>query len=53
VKRSGRDKSVWVVIHMCMEVMLGLSLYSYPYLKLTKLEKRENRFCLDVKGVGV
>jgi hypothetical protein len=36
VKRSGRDKSVWVVIHMCMEVMLGISLYSYPYLKLPK-----------------
>jgi hypothetical protein len=32
VKRSGRDESIWVVIHMCMEAMLGISLYSYPYL---------------------
>jgi hypothetical protein len=27
VKRSGRDESIWVVIHMCMEAMLGISLY--------------------------
>jgi hypothetical protein len=32
VKRSGRDESIWVVIHMCMEAMLGICLYSYPYL---------------------
>jgi hypothetical protein len=47
--------------------MLGISLYSYPYLKRakksyvfliiayvfysTKLEKGENRFCLEAKGV--
>jgi hypothetical protein len=31
VKRSGRDKPMWVVIHMCMEAMLGISLYSYLY----------------------
>jgi hypothetical protein len=30
VKRSGRDESTQVVIHMCMEAMLGTSLYSYP-----------------------
>jgi hypothetical protein len=36
MKRSGRDESIWVVIHMCMEAMLGISLYSYPYLKLAK-----------------
>jgi hypothetical protein len=36
VKRSGRDESIWVVIHMCMEAMLGISLYSYLYLKLAK-----------------
>jgi hypothetical protein len=28
VKRSGRDESIWVVIHLCMEAMLGMSLYS-------------------------
>jgi hypothetical protein len=27
---------MWVVIHMCMEAMLGISLYSYPYAKLAK-----------------
>jgi hypothetical protein len=36
VKRSGRDESVWVVIHLYMEAMLGISLYSYSYLKLAK-----------------
>jgi hypothetical protein len=50
-----------------MEAMLGISLYSNPYLRLaktlcfliiayvfssTKLEKRQNRFCLEVKAVG-
>jgi hypothetical protein len=30
VKRSGRDESIRVVIHLCMEAMLGISLYSYP-----------------------
>jgi hypothetical protein len=27
-KRSGRDEPMWVAIHMHMEVMLGISLYS-------------------------
>jgi hypothetical protein len=36
VKRSGRDEPMWVVIHMCMEAMLGVSLYGYLYLKLAK-----------------
>jgi hypothetical protein len=36
MKRSGRDKPVWAVILMCMEAMLGISLYSYLYLKLAK-----------------
>jgi hypothetical protein len=37
VKRSGKDESIQVVIHMCMEAMLGISLYSYLYLKLAKM----------------
>jgi hypothetical protein len=37
VKRSGSDEPVWVAIHKCMEAMLGISLYSYPYLKLAKM----------------
>jgi hypothetical protein len=37
VKRSESDESIQVVIHMCMEAMLGISLYSYPYLKLAKM----------------
>jgi hypothetical protein len=36
VKRSGGDEPVRVIIHMYTEVMLGISLYSYPYLKLAK-----------------
>jgi hypothetical protein len=52
MKRSSRGKPTQVVTHMCMEVMLGIFLYSYLYLKLavfllishvfslTKLEKR-------------
>jgi hypothetical protein len=32
VKRSGRDESIWVVIHLYMEAMLGISMHSYPYL---------------------
>jgi hypothetical protein len=27
---------MWVVIHKCMETTLGISLYSYLYLKLVK-----------------
>jgi hypothetical protein len=36
VKRSDRDEPMWVAIHMFMEAMLGISLYSYVYLKLAK-----------------
>jgi hypothetical protein len=36
VKRSGRDEPMWVVIHKCMEAMLGISLHSYLYLKISK-----------------
>jgi hypothetical protein len=36
VKRSGRDEPMQIVIHTCMEAMLGISLYSDPYLKLAK-----------------
>jgi hypothetical protein len=37
VKRSGRDEPMWVAIHKCMETALGISLYSYVYLKLAKM----------------
>jgi hypothetical protein len=37
VKRSGRHESTWVVTHLYMEAMLGISLYSYLYLKLAKM----------------
>jgi hypothetical protein len=67
MKWSGRDKSVLVVVHMCMEKMLGISLYSYLYLKLEKVlsflllfmfslqqnrRRGQNRFCLEARGVG-
>jgi hypothetical protein len=66
VKRSGRDETMCVVMHMCMEAMLGISLYSYPYLKLAKMlsfllslmfslqqnqrTRGQSRFCLEAKG---
>jgi hypothetical protein len=37
VKRSGRDEPIQVAIYKCLEAMLGISLYSYLYLKLAKL----------------
>jgi hypothetical protein len=36
-EESGRDETIWVVVHMCMEAMLRISLCSYLYLKLAKL----------------
>jgi hypothetical protein len=36
VKRSGRDEPMWIVIHMCVEAMLRIFLYSYLCLKLAK-----------------
>jgi hypothetical protein len=36
VKRSSRDESIQVVTHLCMEAMLGIVLYSYPYLNWQK-----------------
>jgi hypothetical protein len=37
VKSSGRDKPMWVSIHKYMEAMLGISLYSHLYPKLSKM----------------
>jgi hypothetical protein len=34
---SGRNKTMRVAIHKCMEAMLGISLYSYLYSKLAKM----------------
>jgi hypothetical protein len=36
VKSSGRDKTINVVIYICMEAMLGMPLYSYSYFRLAK-----------------
>jgi hypothetical protein len=36
VKKSGRDEPMWIAIHKYVEGMLGISLYSYLYLKLAK-----------------
>jgi hypothetical protein len=68
VKRSGRDKPIQVAIHMCMEAMLGISLYSYLYLQRAKMvclpyyflfslqqkseNKRQNRFCPEAERRG-
>jgi hypothetical protein len=65
VKRSGRDESIQVVKHLCMEAMLGISLYSYPHLKLAKMlchsyycscllfnKTGEESICPEARGVG-
>jgi hypothetical protein len=65
IKRSCRDEPIQVVIYMCMEAMLGISLYSYLYLKLakmlsfflllmfsTKLEKRAEQVLPRSEGGG-
>jgi hypothetical protein len=53
VKRSGRDEPVQVVICMCMEAMLGISLYSSLYLKLAKmLSLSYYRVCLFFNKTG-
>jgi hypothetical protein len=36
-EESCREEPMWVVIHKCMEAMLGISLYSYFYPKLAKM----------------
>jgi hypothetical protein len=36
-KRFGRDEPMWVVIHKCMEAVIGICLYSYLYLKLARM----------------
>jgi hypothetical protein len=66
MKRSGRDESISVVIHLCMEAMLGISLYSSPHLNsknsmsfslllMYTLQQNwrrgQNRFCLQVRRV--
>jgi hypothetical protein len=37
VKRTGRDEPVWVVMHICMEIVQRNSLCSYLYLEVAKL----------------
>jgi hypothetical protein len=37
VNKSGRDESIWVVVHLCTEAMIGISLYSYLNYKLGKV----------------
>jgi hypothetical protein len=63
VKRYDRDEQMWVVIHTCMEAMLGISLYLY--LKLAKMlffllslmfslqnqrTRGQNGFCPEAEG---
>jgi hypothetical protein len=68
VKRSCRDEPMWVVIYMCMEALLWISMYSYFYVKLAKpcfsyyllgfsLQQNQrtrgwNRFCLEAGSRG-
>jgi hypothetical protein len=67
LKRSGRNEPMWIAIHMCMEAMLGICLYSYLYPKLaknnvfliisyvfssTKSEKRAEQVLPASRGLG-
>jgi hypothetical protein len=68
VKRSDTDEPVWVTIYMCMEAMLGISLYSYPFSQTSKNAvflitsyaflqqswriRGQNRFCPEVRRAG-
>jgi hypothetical protein len=53
VKRSGRDEPIQVVIHMCMEAMLGISLYSCPYVKVAKMVHLSYHcLCLLLNKIG-
>jgi hypothetical protein len=67
VKKSGKDEPIRIVVHMCMDAMLGISLYNHLYLKLAKMlclsyllcflfnknwRKGQNRLCLEARGVG-
>jgi hypothetical protein len=53
VKRSGRDEPIWVVIHMCVEAILGISLYSYPYPKVANtLRLSYYSLCLLFNKIG-
>jgi hypothetical protein len=52
MKRSGRDEPVCVAIHKCIEAMLGISLYSYLYLKLAKTLSFSLSFMLFSYKIG-
>jgi hypothetical protein len=53
VKRSSRDEPIWVVTHTYIEEILGISLYSYLYLKLAKmLTLAYDCFCLLFNEIG-
>jgi hypothetical protein len=36
MKSPNRDETIWVVMHICMEITQRISLYSYLHLKLEK-----------------
>jgi hypothetical protein len=68
VKRSGRDEPILVAIHIWMITKLGISLYTYLFLKLAKMlyvfvslmfslqqsqrTREQKRFCPEVRGGG-
>jgi hypothetical protein len=52
VKKSGSNESVRVVKHLCLEAMLGISLYSYPYLNQQKCCLSYYCLCLLFNKIG-
>jgi hypothetical protein len=52
VIRSGRDEPIQVVIHMYMEVRLGICLYRHLYLELAKNCLSYYCLCLLFNKIG-
>jgi hypothetical protein len=50
VKRSGRDEPMWVVIHLCMEAILGISLYCLLCFLFNKIGEQEGETGSALKG---
>jgi hypothetical protein len=52
VKRSAGDEPMWVAIHMCMVITLGISLYRYLYFKLAKTLCLYHLLCFLFNKIG-
>jgi hypothetical protein len=51
MKRSDRGEPIWFVIHMCIEAILGISLYGYLYLEISLSQASKNAVFLIISYV--